>query len=156
MTNEISYLSQSVVDMITPFLPYLTNAVKLVGEGAAKKLGELGAEETYDKAKVLWKTIKSRKNKELANATELLVARPKDNKRKDILASILAEMLTTDKELFIQLTSIIGENSASQEITATESKLRSIRQENDGAGKQKITAQNSVIEGVIQKQIKKN
>lgn len=151
MEKDLAEIVASIVTFLSPFLPYITKATKLAGQEAVKKIGELGGETVFEKAKSLYAKIKSHKNKDLLNATELFSAKPADKKRQELFASVLEEALAKDKKFKEQILEFFTENRELQEIIANESFVRNIRQESNGNGTQSIKARKSIIEGVVQK-----
>ncbi len=154
MDQNYAQIAGAITTTIAPFIPYLIEGTK----GVAKSFGEGIGKVSYEQAKSIWESIKSRfgddKNIELAAVT--LASDPQDEDYQSLLAKALTKRLKETPDLANNLVALLGGQEAIQEVLADKSSwVEEIEQETTGKGSRQIVqAKNdSVIKGV--KQIKK-
>lgn len=151
---DYAQIASAAVAWISPFLPYLLNAVKSSGKKFADLLAEKGGEVAWDTAQNMWGKIskQAEKNPELQGATMMVAAKPADQAYQTLLANTLSQQLKSDPALAEELMQLLGGKESVQKVLADDNSLvERVRQDMQGPGKQSIKAsKHSTIKGVTQ------
>jgi predicted naringenin-chalcone synthase len=135
-------------------MPYLVEGAK----GVAKSFGEGLGKISFEQAKTIWDTIKSRfgDDKKIETAAKTVASNPQDEDYQSLLAKAIGARLRDSPDLAEELFAMLGGQETIQEVLADKySWVEDIEQTTSGkGGRQIVQAKNdSVIKGV--KQIKK-
>lgn len=151
---DYAQIASATVSWISPFLPYLMNAVKSSGKKFADILAEKGGEVAWDTAQNIWGKIskEAEKNPELRGATMMVAAKPSDQAYQAILVNTLSEQLKSDPSLAKELVKLLGGKESVQKVLADDNSLvERVRQDMKGTGQQVVKAsKRSTIKGVTQ------
>ncbi len=154
MVLEIGSVVATTVIKIAPFMPFLIG----LGQAGAKKLAEMTAEAggkaAWDKAKALWTKINAYfgNDPEVQSAAKLLAAKPEDETRQTMLATVLGDALKDKPELAQEIFDLLGGQKVVQEVIAERSSwVENVTQKLKATGNQTVRASDhSTIRGVSQ------
>lgn len=152
--SSIAEIATTVVTFVAPFIPYLLEEGKAVGQKWAETLAERGGEATWNNAKAIWGKIQSHFGKDArVNGTALMVSDyPGDESYQTMLATVLGNHLKEDPQLAEELLQLAGGEQGVQEVLADRrSWVEKVTQNMGGSGIQRVKASNeSVIKDVEQ------
>jgi hypothetical protein len=147
-------IASATVAWISPFLPYLLNAVKASGKKFADILAEKGGDVAWGTAQTIWEKVTkgAEKNPELKGASMMVAAKPTHQTYQAIFIDTLAQQLKSDPSMAKDLMELLGGKEAVQKVLAdNNSVVERAKQEMKGSGKQIIKAsKRSTIKGVTQ------
>jgi hypothetical protein len=147
-------ITQAVLAMLTPLLPYLTKAGVLAAKSFTEAVGKAGGESAWKTAESLWKRLTgaATDDKKLNSTLSLVDADPHDADSIAMLGRVLQERLAKDEALRKELLQVLGGEAVVQRMLAERgSRISAAHQELQGTGEQEIIARDdSVIENATQ------
>ncbi len=153
---DIAATSVAVVQVLAPFMPFLTKAGAAVGEKFEEALDKHGGDVAWKAAQKVWEKIKVRlgDDDEVQGASTMVAAKPENESRQKELANVLAERLAKDPELVKDLFNAVGGATVIQRIRGGhDSWIQDVEQHMAGVGLQEVTGgDRSRIIGVKQRQ----
>ena len=118
---DLGILSDALVELLRPALPFLLSQGEKAAEAASKKIGEAA----WTRAKDVWQKLRPKvEGKEAAReAAEDVAEAPEDDLNGAILSKQLKKLLTADADLAGELSSlvIVGDGATLQQVTASDS-----------------------------------
>lgn len=153
---SIDQVAIQISRLVIPALPYLIKGLKVGGEKAAEKLGELGAGKSAELAEKLWGKLAGKKSRsrKLDIAARELSKTPKDKTWQMVMKQEIKQLLKTDPKLLKEITLMMQIDMPEQTIRARDNVKTKIDQSTSAAGKQKVHAERN-RDLVIRQNIKK-
>ncbi len=151
MDPNYAQTAGAVATSLAPFMPYLIEGTK----GVAKSFGEGIGKVTFEQAKSIWDTIKSRygDDKKIETAAKTLASDPQDEDYQSLLAKAIGARLQDNPDLTNELVALFGGKETIQKVLADKSSwIENVTQEITGSGSQQViqAKDDSVIKGVRQ------
>jgi hypothetical protein len=150
----LAELATAVAMALAPYAPAILEGGKKLTIEAAKKFAGKAGEAAWEKAVALWGQLQPTVsgNPKLEGAMIALSGNPKDEVSLKLFSKGLMEYLEKNATLREELAKLLGGQDAVQEIVARGgSSVRNIIQDISGGGQQRISADNSIVENVIQR-----
>ena len=141
---------QDVVSFLAPFLPYLVAGATEAAKALGKKVGELGGEGAWKKARALWAKIRKRPDPDLETKVQVVALDPAQEAYQAVLAQDLVRVLEAQPDLTAELASALEGDPDVQEVIARNKSIIE-RVVQLGAGRKRVEADGeSQIRGVWQ------
>ena len=103
--SDFTAINTTIVQFLSPFLPYLLKGGREAAKEAAKKVGEMFSEDAWEKAKLLWSKL--RDNKKIKEAAKVASNLPDDEDAHAALRLQLKLLLQNDDNLRRELAVVI-------------------------------------------------
>ena len=127
--------------ILIPALPYLVKGLKIGGKKAAEKLGELGADLSFERAKKVWDALQRGKpSRKLEIAAKELAETPQDKAWQKMMNDELKLLLKADPALAKTVAEFLTAGVPEQSVRAVKNKNSRISQSIKKTGKQKVNA----------------
>ncbi len=143
MTTDPNSIAAQVVQLITPFIPYLIKGSVDAGKIAVEKLGKVSIEKGLEKAEAIWDKIKNKKDVE--KAAELVIQAPNDVSAQTVLRLQIELTLTNDMKL-LELIEELLKGSADEKNVVIAKGSRSVSIGGNVSGSNIITGDNNRID----------
>lgn len=142
---SVDQLTNEILNLIIPALPYLIKGIKIGGKKAAEKFGEIGGEKAFGIASQLWNTInrKGKPSRKFSIAVKELSKDPNDKTWRKLMKDELKVTLQENHTLKEQLSNLLIDNIPEQTVRALRTKKAKISQATDSSGKQKVSTTDS-------------
>jgi HEAT repeat protein len=117
---DTAQITATVVTLVAPFMLYLLEPSKVVGQKWAEKVVEKGCEAAWNQAQALWEKIHSRfgNNAKVKGSALMVSADPDDETLQAMFAKALAPHLQENPQFAQELLQIISGSQAVQEVLA--------------------------------------
>jgi hypothetical protein len=154
MIIDTVQIASTVVTLTAPFMPYLLEPSKVVGQKWIEVIAEKGGEAAWNKAQTLWGKVFSHfgNDAKVKGSALFVSADPDDETSQTLLVKALAVRFQEDPQFAQELLQIVGGPQAVQEVLAERrSWVEDVTQEINGSGVQRVKASDdSSIKGVRQ------
>jgi hypothetical protein len=140
----IEQLAAQIYKLIIPALPYLLKGIKIGGEKAAEKFGELGAGKSAQLTEKIWGKISVKNNsRKLSIAAKELAETPDDKTWQVMMKQELKQLLRADPDLRKEITALIQAEMPEQTVQAKGNVKTRIDQSVATKGKQTVHAEDN-------------